>query len=210
MSGLYLMACTGAVWTSSVLSGSALPLSGCRMCTRPESATETATSAAGVFFLCTNSTASGLKGSLSMLVMSNAATSYIFRALSSPTVTNNRPSWERAMASKVPMCDRKCFTNSMPSNCFFQNLMWPSTLPVTKNSVSRLAEVKQTVSLCMKLFSYISALGRLSRYTCAFFKTFFFFGLPAAGGGAGIGPASSSSSSSSSKSRGRFSAMSAC
>mmetsp|Transcript_100143 Transcript_100143/g.266194 ORF Transcript_100143/g.266194 Transcript_100143/m.266194 type:complete len:281 (-) Transcript_100143:372-1214(-) len=163
MTGLYLMECAGAEWTSSVRTGSGLPLSGERMCTRPESATETATNAAGEFFLCTNSAQSGLKGSLSMLVMSNAATSYSLRALSSPTVASNRPSCDKAMASKVPMCDRKCLTNSMPSYCFFQNLMWPSTLPVTRKPVEWLEMAKLTVSLCMKLFSYISAFGKLSR-----------------------------------------------
>lgn len=34
-----------------------------------------------------------------------------------------------------PICALKCLTNSTPSSCLFQNLMWPSQLAVIRNSV---------------------------------------------------------------------------
>mmetsp|Transcript_2047 Transcript_2047/g.6006 ORF Transcript_2047/g.6006 Transcript_2047/m.6006 type:complete len:200 (+) Transcript_2047:978-1577(+) len=163
MKGLYTMECTGPVWISRVRTGSLLPVSGCMMWMFPESATLTATSEVGAFFLWTNSTAPGLNFSLIMQVMSKLQTSKSFRALSSPIVARSRPSFVSVMPTSAPRWARKCFTNSMPSACFFQNLMWPSTLPVIRKPVTRLEQMQQTVSRCIKLFSYISLWGRLSR-----------------------------------------------
>jgi hypothetical protein len=39
------------------------------------------------------------------------------------------------MQSTGAVCAQKCFTNSMPSGIFFQNLTWPSTLAVMKKSL---------------------------------------------------------------------------
>ena len=62
-----------------------------------------------------------------------------------------------------PRCALKVLTNSMPSPFFFQNLRWPSALAVKKNSDRGAAAVWVTVSRCMKLRSYMAALGSASR-----------------------------------------------
>ena len=62
-----------------------------------------------------------------------------------------------------PRCALKVFTNSMPSPFFFQNLRCPSVLAVKKNSGVAATAVCVTVSRCMKLRSYMAALGSASR-----------------------------------------------
>ena len=79
-------------------------------------------------------------------------TSNIFKLLSSEVVLKRNPLQLAAMLSILPtmrgcgfgwsltihhllMCARMCFTNSIPSGCFFQNLTCPSQLAVTMNSV---------------------------------------------------------------------------
>ena len=58
-----------------------------------------------------------------------------FMDLSSDTVHNRSPSELVAMPTTFPKWARKCFTNSIPVSCFFQNLTCPSMLAVIRKSV---------------------------------------------------------------------------
>ena len=55
----------------------------------------------------------------------------------------------------------------MPVGVFFQNFKCPSMLPVIRKSWSWATATCVTVSLCIKLFSYICALGKAARYACS-------------------------------------------
>lgn len=62
-------------------------------------------------------------------------TSNTLMDLSFDTEHKSVPTWFVLRHWMFPRWQRKCFTNSIPSSCFFQNLTWPSTLPVTTKSV---------------------------------------------------------------------------
>ena len=88
-----------------------------------------------------NEQAKGTKSSLIMLIISKLMTSKTLSDLSKDIVHNKVPSKLSVMSIKSDKWVRKCFTNSIPSSCFFQNLTWPSVLPVIIKSVLKIASV---------------------------------------------------------------------
>ena len=69
--------------------------------------------------------------------------------MSWPIVAQYRPSALTLRPTTGPTCDRKCFTNSIPSYLFFQNFKCPSSLPVMKKSVPGVTATHVMSSRCM-------------------------------------------------------------
>ena len=77
-----------------------------------------------------HSHAPGTNSRVAHVIMSKESTSNTLNALSPAVVASNEPSGVAAKPAIGARCARKCFTNSMPTCIFFQNLTWPSREPV--------------------------------------------------------------------------------
>jgi len=98
-------------------------------------------------------------GTLPKLVTSNTLT-----VLSLLALTNIEPSALTATPVTGPKWPLYCFTNSIPTACFFQNLTTPSTEVVIRKSVCGVTVTNDNVSRCMYDLVYRTVDGSLSRY----------------------------------------------
>jgi hypothetical protein len=125
--------------------------------------------------LCTKHIALGVYGKVMRLNISRMSfyskdglpkltTSNILTVLSLLALANIVPSALTVTAETGPRCPRYCFTNSIPTACFFQNLTTPSTEVVMMKSVEGVTVTYANVSRCMNDLVYRALEGRRSKY----------------------------------------------